>query len=87
MSDPMSLEDEHPPAPRDRKRDARLVATGVVAVLLVWFALINLQDVRIHFWVTSTKAPLILVIVVAGVLGAAVGGLVSLMSRRRHQPD
>ena len=26
MSDPMSLEDEHPPAPRDRKRDARLVA-------------------------------------------------------------
>ena len=87
MSDPMSLEDEHPPAPRDRKRDARLVATGVVAVLLVWFALSTSRMCGSTSGLTSTKAPLIVVIVVAGVLGAAVGGLVSLMSRRRHQPD
>jgi hypothetical protein len=29
-----------PPPRRDRRRDVRLVLTGVVAVLLVWFALI-----------------------------------------------
>lgn len=87
MSDPMSLEGDQQPAPRDRKRDARLVITGVAAVLLVWFALVNLQDVRIHFWLTSTKSPLIVVIVISGVLGAAVALLASRMARRHKQPE
>lgn len=67
---------------RDRRRDARMVLIGVVAVLLVWFALANLQDVKIHFWLSTTRAPLIVVIIIAGVLGALVGMLVS---RRRRQ--
>jgi uncharacterized integral membrane protein len=58
-----------------------MVATGVVAVMLVWFALANLQDVQIHFWVASTRAPLIEVIVIAGVFGGAIGALV----RRRRR--
>lgn len=87
MSDPMSLEGGQQPAPRDRKRDVRMVLTGVVAVLLVWFALVNLQDVRIHFWLTSTKSPLIVVIVISGVLGAAIALLLSRISRRRRQPE
>lgn len=70
------------PPGRDRKRDFRLVATGIGAGLLIWFAVANLQDVEIHFWVASTKAPLIVVIVIAGLLGAAVATLANYRRRR-----
>jgi uncharacterized integral membrane protein len=70
--------------PRDRRRDTRLIVTGVVAVLLVWFALANLQDVSIHFWVSTTKAPLILVIIISGALGALIGVMAT---RRRKRAD
>jgi len=79
---PTSLEDGEQPKERDRGRDIRLVATGIVLGLLVWFALINLQDVRVHFWVTSATAPVVVVIAVAGALGAGVSLLVSRLSRR-----
>lgn len=68
---------------RDRKRDARLVLTGIVSVLLVWFALGNLQQVEIHFWLVSSRASLISVIVISGVLGVAIGVLFS--RRRGHR--
>ncbi len=61
--------------PPGRRRDARLVLTGVAAVLFIWFAFSNLQDVTIHFWVTTTKAPLIVVILIAGALGAIMAAL------------
>ncbi len=70
--------------PRDRRRDTRMIASGVVAVLLVWFALANLQDVSIHFWVSTTKAPLIVVIIISGVLGALIGVMAT---RRRKRAD
>jgi uncharacterized integral membrane protein len=58
------------------------VLTGVVAVLLVWFALANLQDVKIDFWIRTSEAPLIEVVLISGVLGGVVGGLL----RRRRRP-
>jgi uncharacterized integral membrane protein len=58
--------------PVDRKRDIRLVGLGVATVALLWFALGNLRSVSIEFWVTSSKAPLILVIVISGLLGALI---------------
>jgi len=61
-----------------------LIVTGVVAVLLVWFALANLQDVSIHFWVSTTKAPLIVVVIISGALGALIG---ILATRRRRRGD
>lgn len=70
------------PSGRDRKRDIRLVATGIGAGLLIWFAVANLQNVEIHFWVATTKAPLIVVIVIAGLLGAAVATLAGYRRRR-----
>ena len=66
-----------------RRRDMRMVLIGVTAVLLVWFALANLQDVPIHFWVTTTRAPLIVVIAISGAFGALIGALVA---RRRRGP-
>ena len=86
MTDPMKAEGNERPAVRDRRRDARMVVTGVVAVLLVWFALVNLQDVEIHFWLTSAKSPLIVVIAIACVLGGGVALLISRSSRRRRPP-
>jgi uncharacterized integral membrane protein len=68
--------------PVDRKRDVRLVAAGVSAVLLVWFALGNRREVSIDFWVAHRSAPLVVVIVISGLLGA----LVALMARRRRSP-
>ncbi|MDA8310458.1 MAG: LapA family protein [Actinomycetota bacterium] len=69
---------------RGRARDARLVLAGVMAVLLVWFAVVNLQQVQIQFWVRTTTAPLIVVIVISGLLGAAVAGLWGRLRRRRR---
>lgn len=63
----------------DRKRDARLVAGAAAAVLLVWFSLANLHDVTINFWLTDRQAPLIIVIVLAGLLGA----LLTALAKRR----
>lgn len=84
MSDPMIPDGGTAPPPRDRKRDARLVLSGVAAVLLIWFALINLQDVQIHFWLVSAKSPLIVVIAISGALGVAMVLLAQRVSRRRR---
>ena len=67
--------------PRTRQRDVRMVFTGVLAVLLIWFAVANLQDVRIHFWVFTATAPLIGVVAIAGLLGGVIG--IFLCRRRR----
>ncbi|MGO9457837.1 MAG: lipopolysaccharide assembly protein LapA domain-containing protein [Acidimicrobiales bacterium] len=72
---------------RDRRRDTRLVATGVVAVLLVWFALDNFQSVPIHFWLHTTMAPLVVVVAIAVGLGAAVVLLASRFTKKRQRND
>jgi uncharacterized integral membrane protein len=64
----------------DRRRQATLIGVAIAVVLLVWFAVANLRDVRIDFWVYNRQAPLILVIVISGLLGALIGALV--MRRR-----
>jgi len=65
-----------------RRRDARLVVTGVLLALGVWFALANTQEVRIHFWVVSTRTPVVTALAVAAVFGAAIGLLVGRRFRR-----
>ena len=67
----------------ERKGNARLIATGAAAVLLVWFAVRNLGSVTIEFWVVDKKAPLIVVIVIAGLLGALTATLASRHRSRR----
>jgi uncharacterized integral membrane protein len=67
----------------DRGRQAALVGVGIAAVLLVWFALGNFHDVSIKFWIYDRKAPLIIVILISGLLGALI---TALMMRRRGKP-
>ncbi len=81
--------DPHPAEPEgghavDRRHQATLVGVGVAAVLLAWFALANLRDVKIDFWVVDRQAPLILVIVISGLLGALITALV--LRRKPKEP-
>jgi uncharacterized integral membrane protein len=75
-ADPRAVESggdgaKHP----DRRRQATLVGIGMAVILLVWFAVANVRDVRIEFWVFHRQAPLILVIVISGLLGALIAAL------------
>ncbi len=60
----------------DRRHQATLVGIAVAVILLGWFALANLRRVRIDFWVFNRQAPLILVIVISGLLGALIAALI-----------
>ena len=68
----------------DRRHQATMVGVAVAVILLGWFALANLNRVRIDFWVFHRQAPLILVIVISGLLGALITALI--MRRRPKQP-
>jgi uncharacterized integral membrane protein len=60
----------------ERRRRATLIGVAIAGVLLGWFALANLRDVRIDFWFYNRQAPLILVIAISGLLGALITALV-----------
>ena len=56
------------------KRDqARQITTIALAVLVVVFALLNLRQVKVNFIVTTTRAPLIIVIVACLAVGLTLG--------------
>jgi uncharacterized integral membrane protein len=59
-----------------------MIAAGVLGAVLVVFAVLNSQDVRVHWLVTTSTAPLIIVIVLCGVVGFAAGWLTSRRSAR-----
>ncbi len=82
-SDPLHTGDDGG-KPVDRRHQATLVGVAVAVILLAWFALANLRRVRIDFWVFNRQAPLILVIVISGLLGALIAVL--LMRRKPKEP-
>jgi len=65
---------------KSRIREARVVLVTLAAVLLVWFVIANAQSVKIHFWVFTTNASLIAVILIS----AALGAIMALLLKRRH---
>jgi uncharacterized integral membrane protein len=70
---------------RDSQRSInwKLIGIGVVAVILIVFALLNTQNVRVHLIVRTVTTPLILVIVVSAFLGFVIGWL---LARHRYNP-
>ena len=64
-----------------RRHQARLIGILVVGILLGWFALANIRRVQIDFWVFHRQAPLIVVILISGLLGALITFLIM-----RHKP-
>jgi len=67
-------------ASRQRRLSASTVAALALGALLVLLAVLNGQSVTIHWIVTTTSAPLIVVIAGCGLIGFAVGWL---LARRR----
>jgi uncharacterized integral membrane protein len=62
------------------KPSSRTITAIVLGVLIVLFAAVNSQSVTIHWIVTTSQTPLIVVIAGCGLVGFAVGYLVA---RRR----
>ena len=58
----------------------RTLVALLLTVVVIVFAAINTQQVRVHWAVTTTRAPLVVVILVSGLIGAAIGAIV----RHRH---
>lgn len=69
---------------RDRRSTARLIAAGLLGAVLAVFGALNSQTVRIHWIVTTTRVPMIVVILASGVVGALVVWLFSLRRRARR---
>lgn len=67
MSDPVT-----PTTKSGKKPDNWKIAAGAAGVLLIWFAIDNRASVPIHFWITTYRAPLIVVIIVAALLGGLI---------------
>jgi uncharacterized integral membrane protein len=61
--------------PAARRERNRRIAALAVGVLIVVFALVNLDDVRVNWIVAETSTPLIVVIAVSFILGLAGGYL------------
>ncbi len=69
----------------DRSERNRRIAALVVGVLIIVFAVVNTDKVKVSWIVASTTTPLIVVIVVSFVLGLAGGYL--LRGRRAKAAD
>jgi uncharacterized integral membrane protein len=74
-----SISAEKQPRRRSRRERARTVALVVLAVLIVAFAVLNLEEVKVNWIVGSGRAPLIIVILVS----ALVGGFIAYVAERR----
>jgi uncharacterized integral membrane protein len=68
------------PAAANRKTGAKTIAAALLAALVILFAVLNSQTVRVHFVFTTARVPMIVVIAVCAAIGVAVGWLIG---RRR----
>jgi uncharacterized integral membrane protein len=70
---------------RTRLSPSRIVA-AVLAGLLILFAALNSQSVTVHWIVTTTSAPLFVVIAGCGLVGFAAGYLTARHTARARRP-
>ena len=70
---PSSATGANPRAKRSRKESARLVAVATVSALVALFAVLNLDEVEVNWIIGTFDTPLIVVIAVSVLLGAALG--------------
>jgi uncharacterized integral membrane protein len=66
--------------PPEQRSRARMIAAFVLGGIAVLFAVLNLDDVEVHWIVATWTTPLIVVIAVSVLVGAGLGWLVA---RRR----
>ena len=68
---------------KSRSLTRKQATTGVAVVVVVVFALINLQDVTMHWIVGTTHTPLIILVAGCALIGLGVGFL---LGRRARTP-
>jgi uncharacterized integral membrane protein len=68
----------------ERRRQERLIAAGVLGVLVVVFAVINLNDVKVHWLFATGQTPLIVVIALAFLLGIVADRLLIARAKRKR---
>lgn len=59
-----------------RKVNVKLIVLGVLAAVLVLFALLNTHEVGVDFVLNTWSAPMIVVILIAAAIGFLIGFLV-----------
>ena len=74
--------DTHVVPAETRSITPKQATTGVALVLALVFALINFQDVTMHWVVGTTRTPLIILVAGCVLIGLGVGFLLG----RRHRP-
>jgi uncharacterized integral membrane protein len=81
--------DSSPEPARSTAITHRQVAGGVAAVLVLVFALLNLQDVTMHWIVGTTHTPLIVLVAVCVVFGLAIGFVLGRRNKKttRHASE
>jgi uncharacterized integral membrane protein len=82
MADPGPQTDKRRASPRRRER-LRLLGAVIAAVLVTVFAVVNVDEVEVNWLVGTWSTPLIVVIAVSTLFGAALDRLLQVRSRRR----
>ena len=77
---PSSRQIEPGAAPARNKPSPKAITAAVLVVLIVLFAVANSQTATIHWIVTTTQTPMIVVIAGCGLVGFAAGWM---FARRR----
>jgi uncharacterized integral membrane protein len=78
-------EKERPKTQHDRREQARTLVGLTVIVLAIVFAVVNLNRVEVDWIVSSSKAPLIVVIAISVIGGFVLGWLGHRGSSRRRR--
>ena len=60
---------QEPKAPRTRRGQTRTWALVVLAILTTLFAVLNVDEVKVHYILGTGEAPLIIVIVISLLVG------------------
>jgi len=71
--------------PAKRRDNARLIAAALIGGVVAVFALLNLNDVKVHWLIASGQTPLIIVILIAFGLGMAADRLFVIRARRKRR--
>ncbi len=71
----------------DRGFPIRLIVLGIIGVILVVFIVSNNQQANVKFFALDATMPQWAIILISGVLGAAIGWLVAAVRRRNKRKE
>jgi len=81
---PEQQQEAPPEQRRSRREQSRTIALIAIAVVITAFALTNLDEVKVHWIFGSSRAPLIVVIVISLVVGIVLTRFAARRSNKRR---